>query len=178
LKELALARFCCLLKIFSSILLRIIVDSFLYCICLLLFPTYSHELRGKDSAGRSGPLPIADPDICNEYEDSEGVSRTASGLDIDQKCFDLPPADLANTCLNYLGGEASICYVRAEKMILDSRNVVYWNALRETDIVMLNTGLHHNTRYVVCTSRAGSIHLFCFCFFLSSSISSLSRYAC
>jgi hypothetical protein len=53
---------------------------------------------------------------------------------------------LETKCLHYPATETGVCYVRAEKMIIDSRNVIYWNALRETDIVMLNTGLHHRTR--------------------------------
>ena len=53
---------------------------------------------------------------------------------------------MEKNCLYFLDGETAICYVRAESMILDARNVVYWNALQKTDIVMMNIGLHHNTR--------------------------------
>jgi hypothetical protein len=105
----------------------------------------SYELHEHTTAGHSGPLPFADPEVCSEYDITEALT-SASRLGIDRECFNLPPGDLEKSCLHYLEGEAGICYVRSEAMIIDSKNVIYWNALRTTDIVMVNTGLHHNAR--------------------------------
>ncbi len=115
-------------------------------VCLIGVSRNRHELRGRFSAGFSGALPLADPKICKDSKSSKASSNNAPRLDIHPECFSLPPGDIETKCLHYPATEAGICYVRAEKMIIDSRNVIYWNALRETDIVMLNTGLHHRTR--------------------------------
>ena len=106
----------------------------------------SHETRGRDTAGHSGELPLPDRNVCREYTAAE-IRNSSLGLEIDPRCFDLPPADLDHdNCLQYLDGEVSVCYMRAERKIIDARNVVYWKALEDTDIVLMNMGLHHNTR--------------------------------
>ena len=106
----------------------------------------SYEVRGRATAGHSGELPLPDPNVCREFSGPE-MRNSTLGLEIDPRCFDLPPADLDHdNCLQYLDGEASVCYMRAEKLLIDPRNVVYWNALEETDIVLMNMGLHHSTR--------------------------------
>ena len=95
-----------------------------------------------DYAGRSGELPLADAETCHLHAEAD-----SEGLQISRACLELPPLeDWGNNCFHYPEFSAEICYVRAEKVVVDNRNVVFWNSLKPEDILFLNSGLHHNTR--------------------------------
>ena len=105
-------------------------------------------------AGTAAELPEADPINCRQH------GSMSSDLHVDPACFELPPKDIADEqgC-SYYDNTTAICYVRAERRLIDNRNVVYWNALKETDILFMNVGLHHNSKGMFKFQLAGFVRL-------------------
>lgn len=84
--------------------------------------------------------PPADPENCNSHSEVE------DGLRLDESCFDIWKGTLEelNVCHQYHDSVTSLCFVRADQELINENNVVYWNALRETDVVVANVALHYN----------------------------------
>ena len=120
----------------------------------LLYCRYSNPSIGE-YAGTAEELPEADPINCKQH------GSMSHNLHLDAACFDLPPKDIADEqgCNYYFDNTTAICYVRAERRLIDNRNVVYWNALKETDIVFMNVGLHHNSKGMYKYQLAGFVRL-------------------
>eukprot|EP00873_Tetraselmis_striata_P028071 jgi/Tetstr1/448335/TSEL_035619.t1 len=67
-----------------------------------------------------------------------------TGVLLTRPCFEAARANWRKHCHNYPGG-TSLCFVRNDRHVVDPQNVVFYNDLRESDIVLANVGLHHNT---------------------------------
>jgi hypothetical protein len=94
--------------------------------------------------------------ITNEahYQEVGGECRSKmypfkeTGVYMNEPCFDVK-TDWSPHCHTYHGGKTSFCFVRADYDIVDTANVAFFNDLRPSDIVLLNTGLHHNFKFML-----------------------------
>eukprot|EP00192_Tetraselmis_astigmatica_P011887 CAMPEP_0117675108 /NCGR_PEP_ID=MMETSP0804-20121206/15423_1 /TAXON_ID=1074897 /ORGANISM="Tetraselmis astigmatica, Strain CCMP880" /LENGTH=423 /DNA_ID=CAMNT_0005484077 /DNA_START=386 /DNA_END=1657 /DNA_ORIENTATION=- len=98
---------------------------------------------GFDIAGNSKELPLADPDRCKVRSRPDSM-----GLQLSKACFHIQSNAFESheSCFYYLDGTTALCYVKNSVAMVDEKNVVFWNELRESDIVLANIGIHHNRR--------------------------------
>eukprot|EP00873_Tetraselmis_striata_P002930 jgi/Tetstr1/423194/TSEL_001314.t1 len=72
----------------------------------------------------------------------------STGVYMNDECFTVK-TDWSQHCQFYHGGKTSFCFVRADADVVDASNVALFNDLRHNDIVLVNTGLHHNYKFLL-----------------------------